>query len=284
MSVNLSIIIPTFNCATVLGKAIESVLHQTYQDWELLLIDGLSTDGTVDLIQEYSKTDKRIRWISETDQGLYDAMNKGVEMAKGEWVYFMGGDDWLFTKNVLSEILDGLSESDAQIDMIRCRVMRNAKPSQIQYIDLPLALHDILNHQSIIYKKHLASTYPFELEYPIAADQVQFMRMIANGMSTIASDVVLANYTVGGASSNNLDLNYACKKQLLVKELFPNLSPTVRYRSCRYAAITLLKYGNFLLGLYWLCRGKTFWQSKREVIYCVKHRLLRLLGYKLETL
>lgn len=274
MSVNLSIIIPTFNCAAVLGKAIESVLHQTYQDWELLLIDGISKDDTLKVIKKYSQLDDRIRWISEPDQGLYDAMNKGVQMAKGDWVYFMGGDDWLFDINVLAEIFNRISVRENQIDMIRCRVMRNGIASNIQPIDLPLVLHDTLNHQSIIYKKCYAEKYPFELKYGIAADQVQFLKIVASCISSIAIDITLANYTTGGVSSQRIDLIYATHKYQLISELFPKLESLTRYRSCRYAAITLLKHGNFFTGLKWLYKGKLLWQSKLEVLYCVKYRVL----------
>ncbi len=98
----LSIIIPTYNSASVLPKALDSIVGQTFTDWEVLVMDGVSTDDTLKVAQSYN--DRRIRIYSEPDKGIYDAMNKGIKKARGEWLYFLGSDDWLLNNNVLHNV------------------------------------------------------------------------------------------------------------------------------------------------------------------------------------
>src|ERR1700744_2888998 len=102
-----SIVIPTYNAETTLSRALDSLLGQTFQDFEVLIIDGLSTDKTTAIIGDYAARDKRIRFISEKDNGIYDAMNKGIDLAKGDWIYFLGSDDQLYKKDVLASVFTG---------------------------------------------------------------------------------------------------------------------------------------------------------------------------------
>lgn len=283
MGITISIIIPTYNCQSVLPRAIESVINQTFENWELLLVDGNSLDGTVDIIKQYS-SDQRIRWVSEPDQGLYDAMNKGIHMAKGEWVYFMGSDDWLMKNDCLDQVFKGLNNSNIDYDIILCRVQRNGEISGIQMTSLPEILFDILFHQSIIYKKEIAEKYPFELKYSSAADQVQFLRMIADKPYQLKCNVVLANYSTGGFSSLYPDIAYSRDKIKILKSLFNQKVDSITlYRSLKNAALIQIKYDNIFKGLIWLIKGGLIWEFRRDIMYCIKHRLFRLLGFKLKT-
>lgn len=95
MSPKVSIIIASFNTENIISFALNSVLNQTFQNWECIVIDGLSNDNTISIVEQYSKRDKRIRYFSEKDFGIYDAFNKGWKRASGEWIYFLGADDIL---------------------------------------------------------------------------------------------------------------------------------------------------------------------------------------------
>src|SRR4051812_22785748 len=99
-----SIIIPTFNARATLRECVASIEQQTFSDFEILLIDGASTDGTLALIQEIGATYRNIRWRSEPDAGVYDAMNKGIRLARGQWLYFLGADDWLRDASVFENM------------------------------------------------------------------------------------------------------------------------------------------------------------------------------------
>ena len=85
-----SIIIPTFNAAKTLSASLESVINQSCQQFELLIVDGISTDDTLSVVKKYAALSANIKWVSEKDNGIYDAMNKSIKMAKGEWLFFLG--------------------------------------------------------------------------------------------------------------------------------------------------------------------------------------------------
>ena len=87
----LSIINPTFNSAKTLSRCLDSVISQSFTDWEVLMMDGVSNDDTIKIASSYQ--DSRIRIYSEPDKGIYDAMNKGIDKAHGEWLYFIDSDD-----------------------------------------------------------------------------------------------------------------------------------------------------------------------------------------------
>ena len=101
----VSIIIATYNSEKTLRRALDSVLNQSYQDWECIVVDGASKDNTIGIVKEYVKKDSRFRYISEPDHGIYDAFNKGWKMAKGEWVMYLGSDDRL-TQNGFTEVFE----------------------------------------------------------------------------------------------------------------------------------------------------------------------------------
>ena len=101
MNDKISIIICTYNSGEITRRAIESVLNQNYKNFECIVVDGASSDGTVDIIKSYA-SHPNFRYISEPDTGIYNAMNKGWKMATGDWIYYLGADDELLN--------DGLSE------------------------------------------------------------------------------------------------------------------------------------------------------------------------------
>lgn len=94
-----SIIIPTFNSSALLGRCLSSIINQSSTNWEILIIDGLSTDNTLEIARNFN--DHRIRIYSSADKGIYDAMNKGIKLAGGEWLYFLGSDDSFYSNEVL---------------------------------------------------------------------------------------------------------------------------------------------------------------------------------------
>ena len=98
----ISIITVSYNAAATIERTILSVIRQTYPHMEYIVIDGGSTDGTVDIIRKYE--DQIAYWVSEPDQGIYDAMNKGIRRATGDYIYFLGADDWLRDDQVMQEV------------------------------------------------------------------------------------------------------------------------------------------------------------------------------------
>lgn len=101
----ISIITATYNSSSTVRDTIESVLKQSYQDYEYIIVDGNSKDNTIDIVAEYKdRFNGRLRWVSEPDKGIYDAMNKGIEMATGEVVGILNSDDFFTSDDVLERV------------------------------------------------------------------------------------------------------------------------------------------------------------------------------------
>ena len=119
-----SIIIPTYNSASTLQNCLESIISQSFTDFEVHIIDGVSKDNTLEIVKSFN--DKRIQILSEIDNGIYDAMNKGIKLAKGKWLYFLGSDDQLFDSRVLNEIYITSKHTRSKVIYGSVKILGNA--------------------------------------------------------------------------------------------------------------------------------------------------------------
>ena len=118
-NIKITIITVSYNSVNTIVKTIWSIINQTYKNIEYIVIDGESNDGTLDIIKKYQE---RIScWISEKDYGIYDAMNKGIDLATGDYVYFIGSDDWLVNFNIIEKVVSYL-EINQSIDILSGQV------------------------------------------------------------------------------------------------------------------------------------------------------------------
>ena len=145
----ISVVTVCYNAADTIERTMLSVLNQTYHDIEYIIIDGGSTDGTVDIIRKYA--DKIAYWASEPDKGIYDAMNKGIKVATGEWINFMNAGDIFCDKNVLTNIFSTGSVDEYSFLFSDFYVYEKGIKIKVS------ASYEkgILLHQSIIYKRKL---------------------------------------------------------------------------------------------------------------------------------
>lgn len=222
----ITVIVATFNSAKTLNAALTSVCNQTFQNWECLLIDGVSTDETLEIIEKFENADNRFRHISEPDNGIYDALNKGISLAKGEWIYVLGSDD-----EILREGLEAFVPYFEDYDLIYgnyISVFSTGKTyNGIAYPLSKLPLVMPTSHQSMIMRKSLITECGgFDLRYPSRADQnlvvaacvrgyrIQRINsyiclMRKNGFSNDRSDCIKQYYHI-------LRNNKACKCPYLV--------------------------------------------------------------------
>lgn len=107
----VTVVIATFNVGRTISSAIESLINQTYPNWECLVIDGGSKDNTIDILKLYKQKESRVDFISEPDNGIYDAFNKGWKKARGEWILYLGADDFLFPSGI-AELMKHSDEAD----------------------------------------------------------------------------------------------------------------------------------------------------------------------------
>ena len=236
----LSIIIPTFNSASVLSKALDSIVCQTFTDWEVLIMDGVSTDDTIKIAQSYN--DSRIRIFSEPDKGIYDAMNKGIKKAKGEWLYFLGSDDWLLNATVLNQIF---SNDIEKYDVIYGDV-ESTHLDQLHHRewDMIKIKHKYnICHQAILYRKTLFKKIGnYNTKYPLLADFDYNLRWFFNSkIKHQYYPIDIAFFSDGGCGTRETDDTFFKDFELLIVRYgwrVLNLDERIRYSKIALSKIS----------------------------------------------
>ena len=232
----ISIIIPTFNASKTLSDALESILGQSFTDYEVLIMDGLSSDNTVE--QARSFQDARIRIVSEKDAGIYDAMNKGIQLAHGEWLYFLGCDDKLFDKETFQEIAPSL-ESDCDVVYGNVSFLISGRTYDGKFSRLKLLRSNIC-HQAIFTRKSVFQRIGvFNTEYKGLADWHFNMRWFNNkAIKFKYVPQIIAYYSEDGYSFSNPDLVFREQWPKIVQQNFPTVIRIIHrfdlYRIMRY--------------------------------------------------
>jgi len=161
----ISVITVVYNGAQHLEQSILSVLGQSYDNIEYLIVDGGSTDGTLDIINKYE--DRLDLWISEPDNGIFDAMNKALDCARGDWLYFLGADDKLANPDTFSNIVPCLQNWLALvIGCIRYTNGRVVRP----YLGMRILIRNTMHHQGAVYNARLFKNWRYDSTLHIVAD------------------------------------------------------------------------------------------------------------------
>lgn len=237
-----SIITITYNASRWLERTILSVLSQSYSSIEYILIDGASTDGTVDMIRQYASG--IACWISEPDKGLYDAMNKGLQRATGDYVWFINAGDTLYTADTVQKIVSTLKKDVSLPDVIYGETMivdaegrllglrRLRAPQRLTWKSFRMGM--LVCHQSFIAKRSLAP--PYDTAYRLTADYDWCIRCLQKAETIHNTRLILSDFLEDGLSS--------VQRKASLKE---------RYRvMCRYYGrwLTWLLHGWFAVRFY----------------------------------
>lgn len=226
----LSILTINRNNVTGLEKTIQSVAEQTYKEFEYIVIDGASTDGSVEVIKKYDPKIAHLRWVSEPDSGIYNAMNKGLRMASGDYIQILNSADGLVSDDVTERMLAALEEADFPSvlygNMIKCF------PDGNRLVDKGFAGHEItmlgmymgtLNHNPAYIRRDLFEKYGYYDEaLKIVSDWKWYLKAIVLGGEKpqyVDLDVTLFDMT--GVSEMNKDLDKRERRQVL-EQLIPH--------------------------------------------------------------
>lgn len=198
----ISIIIPTYNSTRTIKRCFDSILKQTYKDYEVLVMDGVSKDDTLSLVQSYN--DSRIHIYSEPDKGIYEAMNKGILKSHGEWLYFLGSDDSLYKEKVLENVVKELTEG---CDVVYGEVDAPQLSEGYQGEWTPQLVGYNRCHQAIFYRREIFKRLGlYNLEYKLYADyDLNIKWLFDRRIKSKHIDVIVANYSEGGASATGQD-------------------------------------------------------------------------------
>lgn len=207
-NIKITIITAVYNRVNEIEQCITSVINQTYDDVEYIVIDGGSTDGTVDVIKKYN--DKISYWCSEPDKGIYDAWNKGLSHATGDYINFVGSDDAICSKDTIEKIVSYL---DASVDVLAGNVIRVNEKSGFEFLQNN---KHILNKKSYkggcivtqgtFIKRSLCDKYKFDTSYKVAADYKFFLQYYSDSSVQIKFiDDVIQYFSNGGISGADWD-------------------------------------------------------------------------------
>jgi len=209
-----SIIIPTFNCKSTIKLAIESIINQSFTNFEIVVLDGLSSDKTVELLNGYNN--QKIKITSEKDRGIYDAMNKGIQIAKGEWLIFLGSDDKLHNNFVLYDVARTIEAED------NCHVLYgNVYSTRFNgcydgEFDETKIFYKNICHQSIFFRKTVFYIIgQFDLRYNAYADWHHNIKWFLNKLINKKHiNLIIADYADGGYSSTHVDVLFLEDKNM----------------------------------------------------------------------
>lgn len=200
-----SIVIATFNAEQTLEKTLRSIISQRCKDFELLIIDGRSTDQTLDIVKEFSAGDSRIKILSEPDAGVYDALNKGIRLAAGQWLYFLGADDFFYSDDVLEKLQAVMKNTTASI------VYGNVWYEQYgKFYDGKFTISKLLTrnicHQAVFYNSGVFTEIgTYNLLFKTESDYDFNLRCWLSGIRTQFVPMTIAFYTSGGLSGSYRD-------------------------------------------------------------------------------
>ena len=198
----ISVVTVCYNAVATIEETILSVLNQTYPNVEYIIIDGGSTDGTVDIIKKYA--DRLAYWVSEPDEGIYDAMNKGIVVATGEYINFMNAGDSFYDNDVLKKIFIDQNVTEdfiAGIASLKGGRKRFWRPASTDFSFIDVCKGHGVNHQASFIKKTLLAN-GYDIQYQIIADDLFFIdNVVFKGCSYKALPIVVSVYDITGVSN-----------------------------------------------------------------------------------
>lgn len=237
----ISIITSTYNCQATILRCLHSVLNQSFAEYEYVIVDGASCDGTVELIANFKE--RLAFFVSEKDSGVYDAWNKACQHISGEWVLFLGGDDELSDKNVLKDFSQFLKDAPSNVKIVYGDVLliesidgspikRMGEPAESYMQSFSFGKIKLPPHQGVFHRQSLLSAKaPFDTSYKIAADTKLVYPNFGNDRAIYLPRLVAKMRTGGLSTINTRAIDHARENIRLFGDL------DIKLRWSNYLAI-----------------------------------------------
>lgn len=201
-----------YNAANCIENLIKSVMAQTYSNIEFVVMDGASKDGTLDILSKYKSNIDIL--VSEPDNGIYDAMNKLLKKATGDYLIFMGADDVFYDNEVISKMVSRMENPNSvyygSVIFKGLGTKHWGKFNKVKWATTNVC------HQAIFYPKNIYTTHSYQIRYKIYADYAYNLNLIKEKVNFIYVDVITVLYDVTGFSSRNADRCFADNYKNLV--------------------------------------------------------------------
>ena len=196
----ISVVTVVYNGKSFIEKTIHSVLKQSYSNVEYIIVDGASTDGTVDVIRKYESS--LSAWVSEKDNGIYHAMNKGIALSTGDWICFLNCGDVFVDERAVQKVTNTIS---CDADIFYGNILVNAKDGMEERIaNKPCNKHRMFFcHQSAFVKTKLAQKFPFDETYKMSADLKFFKQCYYHNYQFYHLNFPVVIYNTSGISNTN---------------------------------------------------------------------------------
>lgn len=217
----LSVITINYNNRDGLQRTFDSVTAQSFKDYEWIVIDGGSSDGSRELIEQYQ--DSFTYWCSEPDKGIYNAMNKGIGHAKGDWFMFLNSGDWLYDSTVLQKVFSEPHNADILYGDVMYHwpdkrgLELDEKPDNLS---LYFFYKDTLCHQATFYRKGIFDNHKYNEDFHICADWALYIQLLQEGYRFKHLQFCVANFAQDGISTH-LDEVHLAERQKVFNEYFP---------------------------------------------------------------
>lgn len=220
----ISIITITYNAAQWLERTMRSVLAQTCKDYEYIIVDGASCDGTIDIVKRLEPLfEGRLLWKSEPDAGLYDAMNKGITRAKGDYLWFVNAGDEIYSPDTLSHVvaaaIDGADIIYGKACIVNAeghKVSEHHKPTPRDLQRNHLMNGLVVCHQAIVVRKSIASMY--DTQYKIAADYNWVVDAVSVSRHNTYLDEYVCRFLTEGVSQKHRLLAWKERFRIMLKQ------------------------------------------------------------------
>ena len=256
-----SIITVNYNNREGLRKTIESVIHQTFRDFEFIVIDGGSTDGSADVLKEY---DSQIDyWVSEPDGGIYQGMNKGIRKAHGEYLNFMNSGDCFYTNNILEIVTSYQSQADFVVgkdyhfNPAAGLGHASIQPSRTTMIHFFMAT---LDHQSSFIRRELFNDSPYDENHRLVSDWIFFVeKIVRDGKQVQFIPDIVCRREEGGLSEQQMERN---RKE--ISDYLHHFLPQGVYED--YATLSKLDKTS-LYRLFDICDND---KKRKWLVWCIK--------------
>lgn len=249
MDIEFSILIVCLNPGDKLKTTLESVRKQTYKNYEVIVKDGLSTDGSLEYAKKVEKELTALGIIEKQDTGIYDAMNQAVSAANGKYIYFLNCGDLLYNEYVLEKVHNLIeanpSESGIYYGNIYERLTGNVVASNPK-LDAFGCYRNVPCHQACFYDRKLLLAHPFDTKYRVRADYEQFVwcfftKDIQGGVSFVYGDILIADYEGGGFSETRQNRKISAGEHWEIVRKYMPLRQAWKYRIFMWVTLAPLR-------------------------------------------